>query len=168
MPSPHDLDLGHWNVMMDSFDLESDRGAAVLAGSFTENYLGIYLRELLVNKKVSKDLFGSMGPLASFSQRISIAYGFGFITEEQYANLNLVRKIRNHFAHHPLEASFESKEIAELVARLSTMKIAEESEPRDVREMHRRAYMFACGFFCDYAHTKLRFRDASTVRTPSL
>ncbi len=164
MPSPHELELAHWNVMMDSFDVESDRGGAVLAGSFTENYLGLYLEELLVNKRVSKDLFSSMGPLASFSQRISIAYGFGFITEEHYSDLQIVRRIRNHFAHHPLEASFASKEVVALADRLSTVKVAEESQPRDDVEKYKRAYMFACSFFCGYAHTKLRFRNPSPRR----
>jgi hypothetical protein len=46
-----------------------------------------------------------MGPLSSLSQRIAVAYAFSFIPEQQYLDLELIRKARNYFAHHPMDAT---------------------------------------------------------------
>ncbi|GAB3663803.1 MltR family transcriptional regulator [Ramlibacter alkalitolerans] len=161
MPAPAELELFQWNVMMDAFNRESDRGAAVLVAGFVENYLGSYLRSLVKDPQVAGDLFGAMGPLSSFSQRIAVAYAFGFITKEHYENLTLVRRIRNHFAHHPLDVSFATNEVAQLAKRLSSFQVAKDSHPRDDAEIYRRAYMFASAFFCGYAHAKRQFPDGT-------
>jgi len=56
---------------------ETDRGAAVLAGSYAENLLGLYLQSFMVDKSVAEKMFGAHGSLATFSQRIDFAQGFG-------------------------------------------------------------------------------------------
>jgi hypothetical protein len=155
MAAPKDLQLAEWNVMMDSFDKESDRGAAVLAGGFTEHYLGNYLGLLVHDSKVGEELFGATGPLSSFSQRISVAYAFDFITKELYSDLNVVRRIRNHFAHHPLEVSFSSNDVVQLARKLTTIQMARDSQPENEAMLYRRAYLFACSSFCGYAYTML-------------
>jgi hypothetical protein len=161
MPAPAELELFQWNVMMDAFNKESDRGAAVLVAGFVENYLGAYLRSLVKDSHIAGELFGAMGPLSSFSQRIAIAYAFDFITKQHYEDLTLVRRIRNHFAHHPMDVSFATNEVAQLAKRLSTFEVAKDSHPQDDAELYRRAYMFASAFFCGYAHTKRQVPDGA-------
>jgi len=155
MAAPKDLQLAEWNVMMDSFDKESDRGAAVLAGGFTEHYLGNYLRLIAHDPKIGEELFGATGPLSSFSQRISVAYAFEFISRQHYADLSIVRRIRNHFAHHPMEVSFSSNDVVQLARTLTTVQMAKDSRPESDAMLYRRAYLFACGGFCGYAYTML-------------
>jgi hypothetical protein len=158
MAKPHDLSFWDWNTMLESFHNESDRGAAVLVGGFVENYLGIYLRSFVVDSKVANDLFQAVGPLSSFSQRIAVARAFGFISKKQYDDLTLIRKIRNHFAHHPLDASFSDPPIAQLATKLSELKTAIKSQPKDEAERNRRAYLFSCGMFCGGAYQTMKKR----------
>ncbi len=79
MTVPKELSLGKWKEMVGAFHGESDRGAAILAGSFAEHALGQYLKFRVRDKKIADALFGAIGPLSSFSQRIAIAYAFDLI-----------------------------------------------------------------------------------------
>lgn len=67
--------------------------------------VAVYLQPKTVDAKVAERLFGAMRSLATFCQRIAVA--FGFIDKKLYRNIELIRKIRNYFAHRPLERSFE-------------------------------------------------------------
>ena len=156
MATPKGLHLGDWNDMVPIFHGESDRGAAVLAGGFVDHYLGVYLYSLAVDPKVAKELFAPMGPLSSFSQRIACAYAFRFIDRTLYDDLTLIRRIRNHFAHHPHDATFDSELVATDAAKLSTASVARKSHPKSSRELNRDAFLFACCMFCVYAHNQMR------------
>lgn len=145
MAQPEDLDISQLNDMVGAFHKESDRGAAILAGSFLEHYLGIFLKSKTVDQEVAEKLFGAMGPLATFSQRIAIAYAFGFIDKQQYADLELIRKIRNYFAHHPISGTFDAPEVKGKVLALSTYG----GSPTDYEVAYaRQVYIFACGLLC--------------------
>ncbi|WP_139225649.1 hypothetical protein [Paracidovorax konjaci] len=122
---PHSLDLDDYQDMVAMFHSESQRGAAVLAGSYLENFLGTYLESRMVDKSMSDKIFGASGPLSSFSQRIDFAHAFGFLQPKVCRQLHLVRKIRNHFAHHPKEASFSASPAKDWVTNLAA------NPPRD-------------------------------------
>jgi hypothetical protein len=61
------LNLGQYGEMVRSLENESDRGAAVIAGSFIEHYLKDFLMTFFVQDSTTKDLFD--GPLSSFLRR---------------------------------------------------------------------------------------------------
>jgi hypothetical protein len=145
MAKPTDLQLTDWNDLVDVYNDESDRGAAILAGSFLENALGLFLRSKARDSKVADQLFGAMGPLSSFSQRIAVAYAFSFIPEWQYRDLELLRKIRNHFAHHPMDATFISPEVMQLTAKLSSIQHCPEAQYSEARVRWRTVYLLGCG-----------------------
>ncbi|MFD1711138.1 hypothetical protein FVQ98_13680 [Ottowia sp. GY511] len=165
MAKPHDLHLFDWNKMIDSFHKESDRGAAVLVGGFVENYLGVYLQSLVVDLKVAEDLFQAVGPLSSFNQRIAVARAFGFISKGDYDDLNLIRRIRNHFAHHPLEASFSASPVAQLATRLSEQKTASESHLNSLEERNKLAYLYSCAQLCGRLHLRMEKREKAAEET---
>ena len=148
MAKPHIVGLGEWNQMVHSFHDESDRGAAILAGSFAEHALGTYLMNRVVDKRVGDKLFGSVGPLSSFSQRIAAAYAFGLITRAQYDEFESIRQARNHFAHHPLDASFESSEVQKHTVKLGIFKNTTLDIYTELRVRHRMAYLLGCGHLC--------------------
>lgn len=100
----------HHNKFVDIFEKESDRAAAILAASYLENLLKEFLIKHMVDDKVSGDLFSGQGALATFSSRISICYSFKLIRFETYRDLELIRKIRNHFAHNMYDATFSDSE----------------------------------------------------------
>lgn len=114
-----DLNITDYHDVVEMFHSESDRGAAVLAASFVENYLAAYLRFFMIEDADVEALFGGFGPLSGFSQRIEAAYAFGFLTASSRQDLKYVRKIRNHFAHHPMDASFEASPVRDFVEHLS-------------------------------------------------
>jgi len=92
---------------------ESDRGCVLSAAAFLENELGRLLKKVLVqDEKLFKVLFEGYGPLATFSARIDLAYGLGYLAPLQRRDLHLIRKIRNIFAHRAGEVTFEDSEIS--------------------------------------------------------
>jgi hypothetical protein len=152
LAAPENLDLHKMNEMVGTFHKESDRGAAILAGSFVEHYLGLFLRSKTIDEKIAEKLFDAMGPLASFSQRIAIAYAFGFIDKHQHTDLDLVRKIRNHFAHNPLNGTFQDNEVKTKVTLLSTYGKSEGYKADHGRQV----YLFACAVLCGKFETKMQ------------
>jgi hypothetical protein len=168
MAKPLDLKIWDWNSMVGPFHGESDRGAAVLAGGFVENFLGVYLKSYVVDEKVGRDVFDAMGPLSSFSQRTAMARAFGYITRRQYDDLTLIRQIRNHFAHHPLEATFVTPKVAALCEKLGEYATAkEESGEQPAVHHNRTAYLFSCITFCGQAHLRMEKNASRASGTDS-
>ena len=58
-------------------------------------------------------MFQSSGPLGSFSTKISLAYLMGLISEEFFKGLEIMRHIRNRFAHRTEIRSFDHQEISD-------------------------------------------------------
>jgi len=120
------------------FHTESDRAAAILVGSYLEILLGKLLRTKFIQNPVVEDLFKGTGALATFSSRIVLCYALGYIEDNTYRDLNLVRRIRNHFAHNIENASFDDPEVRSRCAKFSLVKHTlksgqEEYLPQDAR-----------------------------------
>lgn len=111
MSSDEQLELQ--NFMVNLFHNSDDRSAAIVAASYLEEQLklailGHFPNFTTLNKEDKKNLTSGNGPLSTFSARISMAYLLGLINQEQYNELNLIRKIRNGFAHKLDEITFDS------------------------------------------------------------
>ncbi|MDI4639166.1 MULTISPECIES: MltR family transcriptional regulator [Halomonadaceae] len=93
---------------------EGDRGCALILAANLDNRL----RELLIAHFVSmpckqqKALFEGTGPLSTFSSRISVSYACGLLAEDEAHDLQLIRKIRNLFAHEEHGWSFVTPSIS--------------------------------------------------------
>jgi DNA-binding MltR family transcriptional regulator len=91
---------------------ESERGCALAGASFLEEELASLLKGYFVNnKKYVDEIFSPSGPLDSFSSRINMSYCLGLISNVARKDLNLIRKIRNRFAHSAENVSFEDTDI---------------------------------------------------------
>jgi DNA-binding MltR family transcriptional regulator len=64
-------------------------------------------------------LFAGFAPLATLSAKISICYAFGLIDENLLHDLDVIRKIRNRFAHDPTNKEFFD---ASVFQQLSTLR----------------------------------------------
>lgn len=94
---PEVTELGKF---LNSFNKESDRGAALLAASIIDEWLSQILESYLLKDKVSKELlFGFNAPLGTFSARAKAAFSLGLIEKKEYKEINIIRKIRNEFGH---------------------------------------------------------------------
>lgn len=98
----------------------SDRAIAVLAPIQAEealqHALALWFRELTSDEY--KGLFDMMQPLSSFSAKIRVCYAMGIIGERTRDDLDILRTIRNSFAHSGRTISFDTDEVAAACAHL--------------------------------------------------
>jgi len=79
---------------------ESDRGCALVAASMLDSTLASVLRCFFIDEdKVVDGLLDQGRPLATFSSRVDTARAIGLISHDLYADLHVVRRIRNAAAH---------------------------------------------------------------------
>ena len=92
---------------------ETDRGCALYAAAYLDQAISdlLYL-SLVYTKDMEKDLFKGIAPLASFSNRITFAYYLGKISPSMRHELDLIRRIRNDFAHSAENITFETEKIS--------------------------------------------------------
>ena len=105
------------------YDKGDDRTIVIVGGTFLEIALEHILYSFLPeeNKEVER-LMEYNQPLGNFSNKITMCYCLGLIDEIIKHDLNLIRKIRNEFAH-DLYASFENEKIANWCRSLKWHKI---------------------------------------------
>lgn len=114
-------DLNKLNSYLDSLD---GRGLILSLAAFSEDSLGKMLLTFMLDNKASKELTeGFNAPLGTFSSRIKACFSLGLITEEQYKDLELLRKIRNKFSHSWENISIEDKDISQLIQNISFSRV---------------------------------------------
>ena len=93
------------------YDESNDRSIAIVGPAFIDTLLTSTLRNLMVpdSKEVERVLQPD-GPAGTFSAKVSMCYALGLIGQTITADLRLVGKIRNRFAHE-LAASFEETKV---------------------------------------------------------
>lgn len=91
---------------------ESDRGCALFSSAYIDSLLGdLFRRKLVYSKSLERDVLKGGSPLSTFSARIKMAYYIGLISEEMRKKLDIIRDVRNDFAHHPVTISFEEQSV---------------------------------------------------------
>lgn len=107
---------------------KNDRGAAVLEAATVENSLQwAIIRTFAIPLERQKELFRHDGPLGSFSDKIRIAHALNIFGTATRSNLDIIRTLRNTFAHSMIALSFDTPEIAE-ACRLLTVPDVQEIE----------------------------------------
>lgn len=113
------LSVHTYNEFVDTFHQETDRAAAVLAGGYLDSFLESALRDVLVPGTRIDALFDAQGPLGSMSNKISFACALGIVTESLARDMDFIRKVRNHFAHHIFEARFDSPPVSDWCSQIA-------------------------------------------------
>lgn len=104
------VDLSHF---LNEYNKESDRGAVLIAASRLDEVLKGLLNAFLRKTKTAKELIdGFNAPLGTFSARINACHALGLIEEQEYNEINIIRKIRNQFGHQWKNVSFETQSIS--------------------------------------------------------
>ena len=109
--------------LFESLSHESDRGLILISSSFLDEALELLLRAKFkfINNKPKKlidSFFNSDGPLSTFNHKIKMAYAMDIISKWEYQDLEIIRKIRNAFAHTFGAASFSSEKVVKLTETL--------------------------------------------------
>lgn len=111
--------------------VESDRGCALFASSYLDKALSDLLYcSLIQDSKIESDLFEGNSPLSTFSSRIKLAYYLGKISAVEKRDLDLIRKIRNDFAHVATPISFDTTAIKNRCKELSFSYHEKSHRPR--------------------------------------
>ena len=116
------------------FNSETDRGAALTAATYLDERLNEILNEYLADVDATKELLsGFNAPLSTFSARTKACYSLGLIQENEYSELNIIRKIRNEFGHSWKNVSFKNQNIVDLCNNLPYRGPSETEESSTAR-----------------------------------
>jgi mannitol operon repressor len=97
---------------------ESPRGKVLISTDYLEQMLKEILSSFLLKDRVVEDLFeGGNAPLGTFSSRSKLAFTLGLISEIEFQDIDLIRRIRNDFAH-DVKASFENDAVKSRCSQL--------------------------------------------------
>jgi DNA-binding MltR family transcriptional regulator len=101
---------------------DTHAGTGLILSSLLETGFEMALKSAMVHlsKHTLKKLTTGYGPLSTFSAKIDIAYGMKLISREHRSDANLIRQIRNVFAHATAKLDFDSSEIVQIGSNLST------------------------------------------------
>jgi len=110
-------------VKDDIFDLlyrESDRGCILVSASVLDDALAAVIKHSIINKplltkKKTQELFNYTGAIGTFSSKIAVSYLLGLIPDWIYQNLEIIRGIRNDFAHGYDLKDFNNPELCERI-----------------------------------------------------
>lgn len=97
-----------------------DRVVAIVCGALLERALenGIATRLRVLKRNRYKEIFDTGGVLIGFQAKIRMAYALNLFGEATYAELNLIREIRNVFAHAAHGVRFSTPRIARHCSKL--------------------------------------------------
>jgi DNA-binding MltR family transcriptional regulator len=107
---------------------ESDRSVVVLQGAAAENSLEWALRNRMrpdLARDVADDLFAFNGPLGTFSSKIVMSYALSIFGKITYHDLEIIRELRNAFAHNRKPLRFETPVVKDMCMHLQIPDIAE-------------------------------------------
>lgn len=123
------------NKFLSVVDGKDNHSMVLSLATFIEDTLGRLLISYFRNCKATKDLVnGFNAPLGTFGARIKAVYAFGLVTEEQFRDMEILRKVRNRFAHDWEGVSLESEDIKALVGQLSGYYYGNDPIERSGRE----------------------------------
>ncbi len=101
-----------------------DRSAAIIAATITED--GVESILVAKMRKLStrdyRNLFSVDAPLSTFSAKIRLAYALKCVSRTDLNDLNIIRNVRNVFAHARLSIDFST---ADIVSEIEYLKILE-------------------------------------------
>ncbi len=100
------------------FNNETPRGAALTAAALLDDLLQQAIAAFLVpNESAEKVIKGFNAPLGTLSARIAACHALGILSDAEFAECDLVRKIRNEFAH-KVKMSFADDRVRSLCANM--------------------------------------------------
>jgi DNA-binding MltR family transcriptional regulator len=95
---------------------ESDRGSVLVGAAILDDCIEVLIRTYLsskphVIKNAILPLFQNLGPMSSFWSKIRFAYAMDLIDEWAFRDLEIIRDIRNAFAHYCKPVDFSNQDI---------------------------------------------------------
>lgn len=121
-------DLDDLTTFLSELQGESDRGLALVGAAVLDDKLAATLRAFFVEGKAASQLLeGPNAPIGTFSARADACLALGLIDEVEHAEVSLIRKVRNEFAHGLHGTTFQHERIAGYCSGL-TSPLPEDSD----------------------------------------
>ena len=131
--------------------INNDRGAAILLATHLEDVLQFALiQRLKIDHKRFNDIFGYDAAMGNFDRKVRVAHAIGIITDETRSTLDIIRRIRNAFAHALIPISFNTSEVANACSLLEVPPCLPPSSssasgaPEESAPLPRQKYQRAC------------------------
>jgi hypothetical protein len=161
MVSPEeDETFGTLNTLVPTLGDMDERGLVLSLAAFAEEALGHLLKTfMLPNQSAVKLLTGFNAPFGTFSTRIKGCHALGLIEDIQAADLEILRKVRNEFAHSWALMRLDNQRNRTLVERLS-YPLTRHSFPPTAREKLVLSISFLLG---ELRSNDVRIREADNV-----
>jgi len=93
---------------------ETPRGCALVGGALLDERLLKLIQARMIERATANkfdSFFEGYGPLAGFAARTRLVYLLGFIADNVYQDLCVIRNIRNRLAHSSEDLDFDNEEI---------------------------------------------------------
>lgn len=106
-----------WTAFFEELKDETDRGCAILAVAWIDHILERKLGALFSggNSDARRKLFDANGPFSPFSAKVTAAFCLGWLDADLRHDLDVIRKIRNRFAHQIHGLTLDDPDMAILV-----------------------------------------------------
>lgn len=109
--------------ILSQLSTESPRGMVLVAAAELDRLLLDLMKSFLrIGSGQTALLSGGNAPLATFSGKIAAAHALNLITDDEFKELSIIRRIRNDFAHQA-DVSFESQSVKSRVEELSQFRV---------------------------------------------
>lgn len=100
---------------------ETDRGLALVAAALLDEKLAQTLKAFFCESyPASRLLDEGNATLGTLSSRVELCYALGLIDAHEYAEIGLIRKVRNEFAHAKHGLTFKGQRIQGLCASFNS------------------------------------------------
>jgi hypothetical protein len=136
-PAKEDIE----QYMMQTHAEKNDRGAAILMATNLENALQFAIsNKLQANEDRRKELFEhDSSPIGTFSKKIIIGHTIQLFRDETRNNLEIIRAIRNAFAHAKIPIAFDTKVIMNACAflKLPRLLLMDRYQPKISQDVDR-------------------------------
>jgi len=107
--NPEQFDYLAWmQTVKTELENMSDRATIIVMASILDVQLENLLKAYLIDCTESANLFNSNGPISTFSSKIDMCYCLGIISKHEFDTINILRRIRNKFAHEIAANSFDT------------------------------------------------------------
>lgn len=116
--------FGRLNSLIGLLGDEDDRGLVLSMAAFAEDILGRLIRAFLLDVKAAEEIVsGFNAPLGTLSARIKACHALGLLSDEQFSDLEHLRKIRNEFAHNWDGCSFSNPMITRHIQQMNESRL---------------------------------------------
>jgi mannitol operon repressor len=147
---------------------QTDRGAAIIAAAVIEEILEIVILKRvrpLSNSRYESLFSGPNAVTGTLSAKIAMGFALSLYNEAGFKQLDMIREVRNKFAHRIEAITFEHPEILEIYKRYPATEAQLKAAPRD-------RFMLGFSSISMYLYvlcaTEIRIDDLSTVLTDAL